>query len=321
MRRIAAACFIVALAGCDTGNEKGESLGLPFVKPPVDRNTPAGIIASSAGLLLASSAINTLTSRLFTTGPTSITGRLDGIDMRLKEFDTRAKESKKACLNDGAKEWPLPAALPGGVAFPVYLQCLDEFSSQGSGFQIAFGQKDGYAYLVELQKRGEAGSTAPQVATLVRAKMDGTATDAWITMQGFDQSQSAAAENYFFFAVHADDATKGFEIAVGGNGRGIGVDCGVQLRSDGANLYANGIFASYGDSGNETCSGAVAPVSDLCLDATTLAAKDDATACASIKAFTLPQVTHLGLGDTGKDASDKFIAATISGYTNFNTNE
>lgn len=325
-RHVLGLLLLSTLVACNKDEDKnGDGLGLPEVKPPVERNTPAGIQGNGAGLVQAMSPLATLGSRLFTNGPTSIMERLAAIDLRLREFDSQQAEAEDVapCTKEEAKLWAAPTALPGGAAFPIYLQCSKAFGGAGSSFQLGFGIKDDYAYLIEIQTT-EGASSAPKVATLVRARLDGTATEAWITMQKFDNSQTVKADDYFFLAIKVDDATKSLEVAVGGSGQGIGVDCGVRVRSNGTHIFGSGIFASFGDRGVETCDGAgdgsssqSTPKVELCVDATTLAAAD-AASCAALTTFTLPELTHFGLEATGgKAASDALIAGKIEGVTAF----
>jgi hypothetical protein len=256
-------------------------------------------------------------SRLFTNGPTSVTERLAAIDMRLSRFANATNENGDpiACVSEEAKAWTLPADLPGGASFPIYLQCFEGFDgAQGSKFQIAFGIKDDVAYLIELQT---AGSSSPGVATLARAKMDGTSTEAWITMQNFDNSQTKASTDYFFLGIKADDTSKAFEVTVSGSGQGLGLDCGSRVRSDGTNVYAKGIFTSHGGPTNEDCSGDVTAITDACVDAAT-SSEVTAANCAAFNTFTLPELTYQGLAAAnGKAASDALINATISGVTTY----
>lgn len=131
---------------------------------------------------------------------------------------------------------------------------------------------------------------------------------------------SVTADDYFFLAIKGDSSSKAFEVSVGGTGKGIGVDCGVRLKSDGTTLYAKGVFASFGDLGVEDCSGtgtSGAETVELCVDAATLTEVDAAT-CADLQTFTLPEMTHGGLEAAGgKAASDAFIAAQITGFGDF----
>lgn len=320
----AMAVLVLAQVACSKEDSKGHALGLPQVKPPVANNTPAGIKSAALRLVDSNSALAVLSSRLFSGGPTNILDRLGKIDERLAEMDTRSQEEEKACLAAAATDWTQPAALPGGTSFPLAFQCLDSFETNGvSKMQIAFGVNNGFANMAEIQQRLGEASTAPQVASLVRAKMDGTSTEAWITMQGFDNSQSVTADDYFFLAIKGDSSTKAFEVSVGGTGKGIGVDCGVRVMSDGVSVYAKGVFASFHDLGTEDCTGSgasgTAAATDLCADATTLAAVDAAN-CANLKNFTLPEMTHSGLEAGGaKAASDAFIGATITGIQAFAT--
>jgi hypothetical protein len=308
-----------SVIGCSKNDDnKGRALGLPKVKPPVETSAPTGI--KGAALLFTqqddSSPLKTLASRFFSKGPTDILERLAQVDSRLSEMDTRSQETEKACLSTEATAWTLPAALPSSTSFPLYFQCVDKFGD----IQIGFGVKDNNAYLAEIQKASTSGANSPQAATLVKANMDGSSTEAWITMQSFDNSASVSAEDYFFLAIKGDSATKGFEVSVGGKGQGIGVDCGVRVKSDGTSIYAKGIFASFGSLG-EDCTGAgtdnKAESVELCADAATLAAVD-AAKCASLKTFTLPELTHIGLAAAGGlAASDAFVAADITGFGDF----
>jgi hypothetical protein len=318
-RSTVAGCMALALLGTGCGksdNGKGRSLGMPKVEPPVERNVPKGMQGAAVGLLDgAESPLQTLKSRFFALGPTSIFERLSKIDERLTELNARSEgmSDVPACLDAEPKLWDQPAELPSSEAFPIYLQCQEQLSGQ---LKLAFGAKDDFAYLVEIQNHDGSGM-GPKVATLVRAKKDGSATEAWITMQYFDSSRTTAATDFFFLGLKADDASRGFEFSVGGSGPGIGVDCGVRVRSDGAHVYGAGIFASHGDRGVEDCSGggtgsssSGSPAVELCVDATNLQNADGAS-CSSINSFTLPSLTYQGLSASGKATSDAFVAGSF----------
>ncbi len=308
---------LVLSVGCNKDEEKGDSLGLPAVKPPVEAATPNGIKSGVALLLQGDSPLKTLASRIFSPGPTDVLDRLGKVDESLASMDSRAQESEKACISDTPVDWAAPSSLPTGTAFPLAFQCQESIEANGvAKIQMAFGIKDDYANLVQIQTRLTESASAPAVATLVKAKMDGSSTEAWITMQKFDLSPTASNDDYFWLAIKGDSNSKSFEMAVGGTGKGIGVDCGVQVKSDGSYVFAKGIFSSYGTIGGETCSGSVGESVELCVDASTLVEVDSAK-CEALSTFSLPAITHLGMASTGKAASDAFIGATISGYTEF----
>lgn len=319
MKSISILALVATFAtACSKDESKSESLNLPALKPPVQRNTPAGMQSGSALALTAETSLQTMGSRLFTNGPTSIMERLAAVDLRMKEFATKTHEdgSPVTCAAETPREWTLPAALPGGATFPMYLQCSKAFDGPSADvkFNIGFGVKDDYAYLVEIQT-SSGTATSPAVATVARAKLDGTATEAWITMQKFDNSQTKGANDYFFLGIKADDASKAFEVTVSGDGKGIGLDCGVRVKSDGTNVYGAGIFKSHGDSGTEDCTGNVTKSVTVCADAAALTAAD-AAKCAALTTFTLPAITYASMATAnGKAASDAFIAATLSAYT------
>lgn len=310
-------------------DKKGDPLGLPAVKPPVERNTPSGLKSGSALMLQAGtppSALSTLGSRFFTKGPTSIMEILARIDQSMASLDQRAQEGsgRPSCLEEEAKAWSVE--LPGGLKGTYYVQCYEESTSTefSSKRKAAFGVSGEYAYLVDLQ---DSTGQAPRAATLVKAKMDGTMTEAWITMQKFDLSQSVSSDDFFFLNVKADDTTKAFEFSVGGTGKGIGVDCGTQVKSNGALIYGTGIFASFGDLGGENCSGVVSASStsnsktnaakvNLCVDASNLSSVTESQ-CDGMKNFTVPVLTHLDLKANGKALSSAIIDAPINGVSTF----
>lgn len=305
-------------------DKKGEPLGLPQVKPPVERNTPSGLKSSTALWLQAStsSSLKTMGSRFFTNGPTSIMDILDKIDTSLSGLDQRSQSEGKErpeCLESTPISWN--ANLPSGTV-TFYLQCSEESQSPETSTtrKMAFGIKDDYVYLVNMQ---ESTGQAPRGGTLVKAKMDGSLTEAWMTLQKFDLSQTVSANDFFFLNVKADDTTKAFEFSVGGTGKGIGVDCGVRVRSNGSQIYATGIFASLGDRGIEDCSGVAGTSKQqgssdtnynketLCVDASSMGSIAESQ-CSGINSFTVPELTHLGLKANGKSLSDAIITSSIS---------
>lgn len=310
-------------------DKKGDPLGLPQVKPPVERNTPSGLKSSSALRLQTEttpSALSTMGSRFFTKGPTSIMEILARIDQSMASLDQRAQEGtgRPPCLDEEAKSWTVN--LPGGLTGTYYFQCFEERSSPetNTSGKTAFGVSGEYAYLVDLQ---DSTGQAPRTASLVKAKMDGTMTEAWITMQKFDNSQTVSNDDFFFLNVKADDTSKAFEFSVGGTGKGIGVDCGTQVKSNGTLIYGTGVFASFGDRGVETCTGVVtAPTTgksdtnvaraNLCVNASTLTSVADSQ-CDSMKSFSVPTLNHLDLKATGKALSSAIIDASITGVSTF----
>ena len=322
--------LVIAVGAASCGKDKkGDPLGLPAVKPPVERNTPSGLKSASALRLQAAttpSALSTMGSRFFTVGPTSIMDILNRIDQSMASLDQRAQEGtgRPPCLDEAAKSWSVQ--LPGGLTGTYYFQCYEERTSTETNTKgkTAFGVSGDYAYLVDLQ---DSTGQAPRAATLVKAKMDGTMTEAWITMQKFDLSQTVSSEDFFFLNVKADDTTKDFEFSVGGTGKGIGVDCGTQVKSNGTLIYGTGIFASFGDRGVETCSGVVTPASkgssdtnvaraNLCVEASKLTSVAESQ-CDSMKTFTVPALTHLDLKAQGKALSSAIIDAPITGVSTF----
>ena len=331
MRKMTLITVVIGTIPWSCGKEKkGEALGLPQVKPPVERNAPNGI-KSATSLWLQSSpttSLGVLGSRFFQKGPTSIMDTLDRLDQGLASLDKRSQEDgdgKVPCLSEEAKSWT--AKLPNGQTGTYLLQCYEELESAENNTKqkMAFGISGDYAYMVQLQ---DSSGPAPRTGSLVKAKLDGTLTEAWITMQKFDLSQSVSPEDYFFLNVKADDASKSFEFSVGGTGKGIGVDCGVRVRSNGTLIYGTGIFSSFGDRGVENCSGGTStssqnnssqstyPLVNLCVDANSMGSVSESQ-CESIKSFTVPELTHLGLKTTGKDLSSAIIDEQISGVSAF----
>jgi hypothetical protein len=161
-------------------DKKGDPLGLPQVKPPVERNTPSALKSGSALTLQAEttpSALSTMGSRFFTKGPTSIMEILARIDQSMASLDQRSQEEgsgRPPCLDEAAKAWTVN--LPGGLTGTYYFQCYEERSSPETNTKgkTAFGVNGEYAYLVDLQ---DSTGQAPRAASLVKAKMDGTMTD------------------------------------------------------------------------------------------------------------------------------------------------
>jgi hypothetical protein len=262
--RVLLALNVLAIAHCgDDDGSGGGGTRLPLVTPPVRQAAPAALDrqlgASPRRLDKALSLdVGDVRQRFFRAGPTNIYQLLTTLDERIAEINSRSASSGAGCLTQSPVAYDID---PFGRTFTFYAQC---YESRGSAADfLAWGQQGGTTFLYIAEG---AMHIAARLTPQTGGGDGGTpvyAVDAWIGVGynnagecgdklGFDSCSYGAIE------LHADAATRAFELAVAGVGFGY---CGAQLQSDGSQIYALGSL----DMGS-TC---VEPRS-ACVDATSL---------------------------------------------------
>jgi hypothetical protein len=301
------------------------TLSLPKLQPPVVASTPAGFrsarLLASRSLQVPSSPLQTIKSRLFSAGPTDFSARIAKIDERLAEFATRSAEFQRKCLSATPVAWT-PAGLPGGISFPMSFQCREALGGPG-GLTLFFGVgADNFAYVAELQNADSSSSSAPRMAVLAKAPLDGSAVE---VIQVMDVSTASGPSRTSWLLISANKTALTMEISVAATAAGVGVGCGVRLRSASSLIWAAGEFAD--PFAPNPCSGTITSV---CATGGTLAAAPggttDCTASAAppMSAFTssiTPALTAAAINSTATwQVADGIIrAAGLPAVESFNT--
>ncbi len=300
LHSILAAGAMALLSACG-----GSALDIPDALPIVQSTLPTSLKDSTDALLMMNrssskpamnafavdSNITELKSRLFSAGPTDFQDRLSSIDSRLNELEERGAD----CADKDAKAWTVPVGSTGIPLTTMYFQCYDSVTGPGvSDYKIYFGKKDGYWYLAELQINDNFTSGTdgepPTMAVLSKVADDATSVEAYqITVENNAGSYYATITQILadktagtFEVSTASSATDGQVLSPGANMTGLG--CGVQMKTDGTNIYGSGSFSQA-----STCAAAATP----CVLASNF---DSAGAsCSGINSFSSLAMTRAGL--------------------------
>lgn len=313
LRSVLAAGAMALLSACGGG-----SMSVPNALPIVKGALPATLESSAAtrmssmafaSPLAVDSNITALKSRFFdgaTAGPTDFQYRLKMIDSRMDELE----EDGGDCEGKDAQAWSVPVGTTGITLSTMYFQCYTTVTGPGvSDYKIYFGKKDGYWYLAELQINDafESGDgEPPTMAVLAKIAEDSTTVEAWqISVEKVAGSyystmtQILANQSTGVFEVSSASSAGTSTITPGANYTGLG--CGVQMKTDGTNIKASGIFSQ------GTCSSSAAP----CV----LASNFDTTgaSCSSISTFGTVAMTQSGLISASAGATAKAIIVDKTG--------
>ena len=197
-------------------------------------------------------------------GPTDVFGILSSVDDRLGEVNTAGDAP---CLAEAPVAYSLA---PFGESVTFAAQCSRMFGSGTPAAFMQFGRMDDATYLY-------VTGGATRVAARVTGTTDAPIVDLWYGVGYTNASCGADGTfdgcSYAVTQIHAEPATRAFEMSVAGIGVGY---CGVQVRSDGTSLYGIGST----DMG-ATCN---APAT-LCVDATDLTSPGT---CDALSTFSLP---------------------------------
>lgn len=193
--------------------------------------------------------LDEMKSRLFSPGPTDFLYRLKMVDDRLDEMATRLTD----CADAPTTAFN-PSAFVSGLNFPMKFGCVDnitQFPSGIAGMSIYFGKDNGYWYLAEvthITNYDAGGADQPSLAVLAKIKDDGMEMEVWQV----SVEKDAGADHAGLMHITANKTTGTFSIstatsAVNDSNRNTGTNysglgCGVQMITDGTNVYANGKF-------------------------------------------------------------------------------
>ncbi len=294
--------FVVAACSKDSDKDeaKGGAIGAPAVEPPVSRNLPSGIAATSLRLAEASAkdtAINALKDLISPDGQfVGVVQRLRSIDERMAELDMRAQTSTpRACLaaDSLAKAYDVGGKAPNSQTIAPQFQCQEDLTGVNSDAQLAFGLTATDFYLMEVNR----GS----LAVFSQAPRDGSGVTVW--QIGYSSSQAS------FIHIKASDAS-GFEATVAGtdtSGQSGANPCGIHVKSNSKYIYMRASIAANGCSSQQT----------YCLDASSLA---DAAASectnASLSTFELTSLTPAMATAAAPDAQ-AIVSKKITGFIDF----
>ena len=307
------------ISGCGS-KSSANSATIPNALPIIQATIPANFKSSSTALfiakkdlhalgqvhLLADANVTELKSRLFSPGPTDFQYRLKSIDSRLDQLETNAGD----CVSAEAKEWSVPVGTSGISLSKMYFQCYTSATGpEVSDYKIYFGKKDGYWYLAELQINDNFESSdgeSPTMGVLAKIADDSTTVEAYqISVEKVLGSYYATVTQILankttsvFEVSTASSATTSQVLSPGANMTGLG--CGVQMKTDGINVYATGSFSQA-----PTCASSASPCV-LASDITT------AGTCTSINTLNTVAFTRAGLvtADVGSTAKSIIVSKT-----------
>ncbi len=274
--------FLFSFSACKN-DEKARGFDPLKVEPPVTKNTPAGLKDAAAKKLndkgvVQKAAFNPyiqiIKERLFSPGPTEIYKILNNIDNRLQELSNRSKEFSRKCLGQGLRQYSITDPL--NLNFDYYLNCRDELSTPpGENIgraALGFGADSNYFYLIDAQERG----------MMTLAKVDTSENvEAWIVCADkFNIDNNSQA----LLHLTSDSSTGELEFTV--TGRGIGMGCGIQFKSNSQFIYAKGKFSGPADAADD-CS--LNPVNEICINSADLTEASTMDDCinAGLTTFTL----------------------------------
>lgn len=286
-------------------DKKGAPIGAPEVTPPVERNLPAGLTATTLRMQNEERtpkdvAIDALKSKIAPTAndAVGVLQRLEFVDEQMKELDLRAQENQRACLETtvAPAAYSIGGKLPGDQNFSLKFQCQEDLN-KSPNTQLGFGLDETSLYLMNRTKNSTGGITV-----LAAAAKDGSSAHVWqIALNG---------ENVDFFQIRAADG-EGFETSVAGTditGNSGGHTCGLHFRAKGNLVYLKASVPF-----NQVCSTAEL----YCLNATTFADADMVQCTdAGLDAFTLPEITATDAVTALAD-SKVIVAKGISGFIDF----
>ncbi|MEY4615944.1 MAG: hypothetical protein RJB66_904 [Pseudomonadota bacterium] len=268
-------------------------------------STAASMMSSDPSANLVDANLQEMKSRLFSQGPTDFLYRLKMVDDRLDEMATRLSECAEATTQTFN-----PGAFVTGLSFPMKFGCkedVNQFPSGIAGMSIYFGKDNGYWYLAEvthISNYNQGTIDQPSIAVLAKIKDDGTEMDVWqVSVERVSGNDEGGVMH-----ITANKSTGVFSIstgssAVNGNysnssANYSGLGCGVQMITDGTNVYANGKFAQANCGGQSTAQVCVAA------DLTSAGTCTSLTSHSSLLPIILP--THVN----GANAMDMIVNRT-----------
>lgn len=329
---------LVCFVACD--EKKGKSFGAPEIEPPVADATPGALKVTTTSLNLTEitestrcdegdtecfrkRAVVRIVKRVFSgregcsdSAGEELQGKircnLHKIDSRLAELDRRAKGSAKKCVEESAKDHGI--VMFTGVSRTAKLQCGENLrGDEGQRASLGFGFDNGVFHVLTVQDEGPTNyATVNQETGDIEFFMAGhktissaIQTDTSEQTPGNDTNNGKYALDLMHIKANKNDNT--FEFAVGANyAMGVGVGCGVRLKSNGTYIYAKGTAAEPTTDTLETdCatsdSNVAESILNVCLDATNLDEVDSGN-CSDLTTFTVTDITPAKFAQGDLDA-------------------
>lgn len=318
---------LVSFVACD--EKKGKSLNAPAIEPPVAEATPGALKVTSTSLNLTEVTESTrcdegdtvcfreramvrLVTRIFSgregcneDAGEELQGRvrcnLQKIDSRLAELDRRAKDSARKCVDEPAQDHAI--AMPADVTRTAKIQCGEHLGGRdGHELYLGFGLDAGVFHVIEVVDSGRVhyGTVNNETGDIEffmgdnRTISTSVQTDNEEFAPGNDANNNKHALS--MIQIKANKNSDSFEIAVGANYMmGVGVGCGVRLKSNGTHIYVKGVLAEPTFNTLETdCAlsddNVAQSVLDVCLDAGDLEPVDSGN-CTDLTSFGVADIT------------------------------
>lgn len=318
---------LVCFVACD--KKKGKSFGAPAIEPPVAEATPGALRVTTTSLSLTEVTESTrcddgdtdcfreralvrLVKRVFSgregcndSAGEELQGKvrcnLHKIDSRLAELDKRAKDSARKCVDESTKDHAI--VMSTGVGRTAKLQCGENLrGDEGLRVSLGFGFDNDVFHVLEVQDEGPTyyATVNQETGDIEFLMASHKSISSAIQTDTSEQTPGNEANNgkYALDLMHikANKNDKSFEFSVGANYMmGVGVGCGVRLKSDGTYIYAKGTLAEPTVNTLETdCatsdSNVAQSVLDICLDAVSLDPVSSGS-CAGLTTFTVTDIT------------------------------
>jgi hypothetical protein len=238
---------VLALNACsDNNNSRGESLGLPMLKPIVEGATPSALqgaqslaqsigTASSCGDGDASCVVQEELAGIMLD---LMDNNLEMFDQRLAEINQRTAENTRECTLETPTAWTA-SDLPGGEERTFYLQCAE---NHGQFLSVYFGVHEGKAYLIERTRGTLSGNNIPhddssagdQILMAI-ADMSGNSVEIWAARhKGYSEFPSSVFRyNRSWLYINADRSANSLEASISGPPwPGHSLTCGATLRAN-----------------------------------------------------------------------------------------
>lgn len=249
--------------------------------------------------------------RMFTSGPQDFTSRIGEVDDRMASLNSRAKETKRKCVDEAAVTWNMPA-FPDGKQFNMKFSCQENLNDNS---RIYFGKSGDWAYIAEIQN--SAGSSSPTMAVLSKIKLDSTELEIWTVT-----SASSTLSVWFHIQATRSNTTsvvRELQVSFATNEVGnSGIGCGVRLATKSDQIFADGKFS---DGGGAACS--AEPSRDVCASGTTLdcvtASTCNNTAACTAAGLNASAFTVATLTDTLAGTFASTAASLCANYGNIPT--
>ena len=248
------AFVVLCFASACKKNKEGNPMNLPLVKPPVQAATPAGLLDDSSKLTLGDFPTSEIKDRFFSPSPTEILNILSMIDRWISNVNEKTADEDIDCVDAAPVEYTVT---PFGQSVTLYASCFiqDTGGTAENPKFMQFGKKDGTTYFYTTFDQSHVAA----IVTPITGTTDKYEVQAWLGV-GYINTIAGNCPlgtnwdscSYGVMQFTADSSANKFELAAAGIGFGF---FGVQLKSDGTNIYAKGSVGAQNEGAEttETC--------------------------------------------------------------------